>query len=61
MLMLKNYFSNYKAMKYLEMPETNIDRSIYDTIEWFKFKKITNPRTRFSNRLKTHRKHQTTT
>ncbi len=61
MLLLKNYFSNYKAMKYLEMPETNIDRSIYDTIEWFKFKKITNPRTRFSNRLKTHRKHQTTT
>ncbi|MEE9363527.1 MAG: NAD-dependent epimerase/dehydratase family protein [Cellulophaga sp.] len=37
MLLLKNYFSNTKAVKHLDMPETNIDASIYDTIEWFKY------------------------
>ena len=35
MLFLENYFSNEKAKKELNMPETHIDSSIKESINWF--------------------------
>lgn len=35
MLTLDNYFSNAKARKYLDMPDTDINRSIEDAVNWF--------------------------
>ncbi len=35
MLFLENYFSNAKAKKELNMPETHIDSSIKESINWF--------------------------
>lgn len=35
MLCLDNYFSNAKAGKYLDMPDTDLNRTIEDALNWF--------------------------
>lgn len=32
----ENYFTNQKAMQELGMPETDLQKSIYDSLEWFR-------------------------